>query len=80
MDLFVLPSLFGQGLPMVVLKATAAGVPVVATRVEGIPEVVRHSVPLLRRSSVPQRRCDEHCFCEAVAHCQQPSRLARNAG
>ena len=44
MDLFILPSLFGEGLPMVVLEAMATGVPVVGTRVEGVPEALDDGV------------------------------------
>ena len=43
MDAFVLTSRF-EGLPRVVLQAMAAGRPVVATAVDGTPEVVEHGV------------------------------------
>ncbi|MCA9192769.1 MAG: glycosyltransferase [Planctomycetales bacterium] len=44
LDGLLLPSLFGEGMPMVVLEALSAAVPVVATAVEGTPEVVRNGV------------------------------------
>jgi glycosyltransferase involved in cell wall biosynthesis len=39
-DLLLLPSLPGEGIPRVLFEAMAAGLPVVATRVAGIPGVV----------------------------------------
>ncbi len=39
MDIFVLPSLW-EGLPLVLLKAMAAGLPVIATRVSGAEDII----------------------------------------
>lgn len=40
-DLFVLPS-FAEGVPVVLMEAMASGVPVVTTRIAGVPELVEH--------------------------------------
>ncbi len=39
-DVFVLPTLPGEGIPRVLLEAMAAGLPVVTSRVSGIPSLI----------------------------------------
>ena len=41
MDAFVLPSLFGEGLPMVLLESMAIGTPVISAEVEGVNQAIR---------------------------------------
>lgn len=42
-DIFVLPS-FAEGVPVVLMEAMAAGLPVIATRIAGVPELVEDGV------------------------------------
>jgi glycosyltransferase involved in cell wall biosynthesis len=59
-DLFVLPSL-SEGFPFVLLEALAIGRPVVASRVNGVPELIEdHKTGLL----VPAR--DPHALARAI--------------
>jgi len=43
-DLFVLPTLPGEGIPRVLLEAMTGGVPIVTTHVAGIPSLIEHDV------------------------------------
>jgi len=75
LDLFVLPSLFGEGMPMVVLEAMAAGIPVVSTPVEGIAEVIRHGE---NGSLVPSGEVDG--LARAIAELESNPALAMRLG
>ncbi len=59
-DIFVLPS-YTEGLPVSILEAMATGVPVVATSVGGVPELITHG---LNGFIVPPR--DEEAFIEKL--------------
>ena len=43
-DVFVLPTLPGEGIPRVLLESMTSGMPLVTTRVSGIPSLVTHEV------------------------------------
>lgn len=73
-DLLALPS-FMEGLPIVLMEAMALGVPVVASRVAGIPELVEDGVSGLlfapsnwdELSAQIERLLNDNALCDAVA-------------
>ena len=74
-DAVVLAS-FAEGVPVVLMEAMSAGVPCVATRITGIPELIRDGVDglLVTPSSVEEladaiaRLIDAPALCTALAH------------
>ena len=72
-DAFCLPS-FSEGVPVVLMEAMASGLPVVATNVMGVPELVADGCGLL----VAPARPDE--IAEALARLGEDPKLRRKLG
>jgi glycosyltransferase involved in cell wall biosynthesis len=60
-DLFVLPSKSGEGLPLVALEAMACGLPVIATNVGGISEILVKGYGKLVPANNPVALADAIC-------------------
>jgi len=75
-DLFLLPSNY-EGMPMTIIEAMGTGLPIVATAVGGVPDMVENQVSALLTP------CDEQAVCDAcdklLADAQLRERLGRNA-
>lgn len=73
-DIFVLPSHW-EGVPMVILEAMSAGLPVVATRVGGIPDVLQEG-----ENGLLIQPKDEKALCEALARLINDDNLRKQMG
>lgn len=73
-DIFVMPSLY-EGMPNAILEAMAAEVPVVATGVGGVPEIVAHTETGLLVPSA-----NSEALAEAIVIIEGDNKLARSMG
>jgi glycosyltransferase involved in cell wall biosynthesis len=73
-DFFTMPSLW-EGLPLSLVLAMGAGVPVIASRVAGIPEVVQHEV-----SGLLVEPGDSAGLAQAMARLVADNELRRSLG
>jgi glycosyltransferase involved in cell wall biosynthesis len=69
-DIFILPSL-SEGIPKVILEAMAAGIPVVATRVGGIPDLIGDNQ---ERGWLVSSN-DESALADAISQCLNDSEI-----
>ena len=74
-DLFVMASRGHEGLPLVLLEAMAAGVPVVSTRCAGADEAVRDG-----RDGLLVPACEPEALSRAIGKLASDSRLRRSMG
>ena len=75
-DVFVLPSR-SEACPNGVLEAMAAGLPIVASRVGGVPELVESGVPGCWSSPISRRRWRRRCsICSSRPQCASALGLA----
>ena len=76
-DVFLLPS-HGENFPMVVLEAMAAGLPIVATRVGAVPEMIAHGeTGLLIEPKDPEAIAE--AVCELLDGPERAAALGRQA-
>jgi len=55
-DIFLLPSKY-EGMPMTIIEAMGTGLPIVATKVGGVPDMIRHGESGLLTGSQPEEVC-----------------------
>lgn len=72
-DLFLLPSNY-EGMPMTIIEAMGTGLPIVATAVGGVPDMVENEVSALLT------QCDEQAVCDACLKLLQDSDLRERFG
>lgn len=73
-DIFVLPS-FAEGVPVVLMEAMAEEIPVISTRITGIPELIEH-----RKNGLLVTVADVKELAEELAFCLRNSSLRARLG
>ena len=74
-DLVVLPSIWAENQPVCLMEAMAAGLPVVASRIGGIPELIEHG-----RNGLMFTAGSEQDLAEQLAYCVNEPYWRREAG